>query len=239
MRIGSAEVQPIRREGVSNIVIEQLLGFVAAGQLAPGDKLPSERQLAETFGVSRPTIREAMRALNALGVVDIRHGGGVFVTGLSAADLLQPLTFFLTLEDVTVEKLYAARRLIEGEIAALAALNAGAEDIAWLEQSLADQKDTLRDPGRYRAVDTDFHRRLAEMADNPFLARAAQSMNILGLEFRKTASESQDVLAGSVRDHEAIVAAIRAGDGPAARAAMEQHMNFVLRTTREQPSVNQ
>jgi GntR family transcriptional repressor for pyruvate dehydrogenase complex len=239
MRIGSAEVQPIRREGVSNIVIEQLLGFVAAGQLAPGDKLPSERQLAETFGVSRPTIREAMRALNALGVVDIRHGGGVFVTGLSAADLLQPLTFFLTLEDVTVEKLYAARRLIEGEIAALAALNAGEGDIAWLEQSLADQKDTLHDPGRYRAVDTDFHRRLAEMADNPFLARAAQSMNILGLEFRKTASESQDVLAGSVRDHKAIVAAIRAGDGPAARAAMERHMDFVLHTTREQPLVNE
>lgn len=239
MKIGSADVEPIRREGVSTIVIDRLLGFVTTGQLVAGDKLPSERQLAETFGVSRPTIRESLRALSALGVVEINHGGGVFVSRLSAVDLLQPLTFFLTLEDVTVEKLYAARRLIEGEIAAQAAMNATQDDIDWLDKSLVDQKETVRNADRYRTVDSDFHKRLAVMADNPFLARAAQSMFILGLEFRKTASESQSVLAGSIRDHEAIVAAVRAGDGSGARDAMQKHMDFVLHTTREQGGVAQ
>ncbi|WP_306120160.1 MULTISPECIES: FadR/GntR family transcriptional regulator [unclassified Roseitalea] len=233
------EVETIRRESVTGIVVDRLLGYVSAGKLAAGERLPPERRLAEMFGVSRPTIREALRALSVLGVLEVRHGGGVFVSRLDAADLLQPLTFFLTLQDVTVEKLYAARRLIEGEIAALAAVNAGSGHLARLDALLDEQKQVLDDPSRYRQVDTDFHAHLAHMADNPFLMRAAQSLNMLGLEFRKIASETPAVLAGSVGDHEAIVDALKAGDAEAARAAMAAHMDFVLDTTKacqaEQP----
>ena len=97
-----------------------------AGRLRPGDKLPSERDLAERFRVSRPTVREAMRGLSVLGVIEIRHGGGAFVTALDAADLLKPLNFFLSLSDVSIERLYEARVLIESELAALAAERADA-----------------------------------------------------------------------------------------------------------------
>jgi GntR family transcriptional repressor for pyruvate dehydrogenase complex len=232
-RASVIEVEPIRREGASNIVVDRLLGLVKAGRLVPGDRLPSERQLAEMFGVSRPTVREALRGLSVLGVVEIRHGGGVFVSRLSAADLLQPLTFFLSLEDVTVEKLYHARRVIEGEIAALAASHASNEDVAILEALIEEQKRALANAPRYRDVDTEFHRKLAELADNPFLARAAQSLNILGLQFRKIASETPKVLSASVRDHLRIVDAVRASDADAARRAMADHMDCVLRTTRE------
>ena len=227
------EVEPIRREGAASLVVDRLLGYVKAGRLSAGDRLPSERSLAENFGVSRPTMREALRALNALGVVEIRHGGGIFVSGLKASDLLKPLTFFLTLEDMTVDKLYAARQLIEGEIASLAAAAATPEDVAALEDSLAEQAAVLGDAPRYREVDTAFHAKLAEMAGNPFLMRAAQSLNVLGLEFRKVASETETVLAGSVEDHRAIVAAVRARHPESARRAMAGHMDFVLRTTLE------
>ena len=230
-------IEPIHRESVANIVVDRLLGYVTAGKLAPGDRLPSERQLAEMFAVSRSTIRESLRALNALGVVEINHGGGVFVSRLDATDLLQPLTFFLTLEAVTVDKLYEARRLIEGEIAALAALHASDKDLDRLEQLLTAQVCTLEDAAEYRRMDTKFHSLLAEIAGNPFLMRAAQSLNMLGLEFRKLASETPAVLAGSIEDHKRIVAAIGNRDAETARSAMARHMDYVLHTTREAAGV--
>ena len=114
-------IEPISREGASEKVVHRLLALVKTGDLKPGDRLPGERDLAEMFHVSRPTMREAMRALAVLGVVNPRHGGGIFVSALEAADLLGPLSFFLTLKEVEVDRLYQARAVIEGEIAALAA----------------------------------------------------------------------------------------------------------------------
>src|SRR5919108_3442359 len=95
-RASVIEVEPIRREGASNIVVDRLLGLVKAGRLAPGDRLPSERQLAEMFGVSRPTVREALRGLSVLGVVEIRHGGGLVGLGHQAAAPLAPRPSFLS-----------------------------------------------------------------------------------------------------------------------------------------------
>lgn len=232
MRPSAIDVEPIQRERAANMIVGRLLGLVKTGGLVAGDRLPSERLLAEKFGVSRPTIREALGAMAVLGVVEIRHGEGVFVSKLSAVDLLQPLTFFLTLEDVTVEKLYAARRVIEGEIAALAASRASEQDCIALAQLIEAQKAVLTDPAQYRDVDTRFHLYLARLADNPFLERAAQSLNILGLEFRKLASETSEVLTASVLGHLAILKALREGNSQAARKAMAEHMDCVLQTTR-------
>jgi GntR family transcriptional repressor for pyruvate dehydrogenase complex len=225
-------VKPLRRAGLTEMLVARILGLVTAGNLEAGDQLPSERKLAETFNVSRPTLREAIRALAVLGVLEIRHGGGIFVSKLGAAELLQPLTFFLTLRSTEVEKLYDARRLIEGDIAARAALTAGPDDLAALEALVAEQEAVTTSPEAYRDVDTAFHQRLAALADNEFLARAAQSLNILGLEFRKIASETPSVIRQSIADHRAIVAALKRHDGEAARAAMVAHMLHVLNSTR-------
>lgn len=225
-------LEPLRKAGLTDILVTRILGLVTTGNLRAGDQLPSERKLAETFNVSRPTLREAIRALAVLGVLEIRHGGGVFVSQLSAADLLQPLTFFLTLKNTEVEKLYDARQLIEGEIAARAAANAEAPDVEMLRTLIAEQGAAVDSPSRYRELDTSFHQRLATLADNEFLARAAQSLNILGLEFRKIASETPSVIARSIRDHKLIVKAIAAADSDGARAAMVDHMRQVLVSTR-------
>jgi GntR family transcriptional repressor for pyruvate dehydrogenase complex len=214
------------------LLVARILGLVTAGNLEAGDQLPPERKLAETFNVSRPTLREAIRALAVLGVLEIRHGGGVFVSQLSAADLLQPLTFFLTLRHTEVDKLYEARKLIEGDISARAAARATPGDVEELEALIVMQEAATNSPERYRDADTAFHSRLAELSDNEFLARAAQSLNILGLEFRKIASETPNVIARSIKDHRAIVKAIKDTDAEAARAAMVGHMDNVLKSTR-------
>lgn len=227
------QIEPLVREGASVRLVHRLLGMVRAGNLKPGDRLPGERELAEFFDVSRPTIREAVKALSLLGVLRSRHGGGIFVSPLQAADLLGPLTFFLSLRDVEVERLYEARALIEGEIAARAAGRAGKADADGLADMIAQQEQVVGDPEAYREVDKSFHMRLADLADNPFLARAAESLFVLGLEFRKVASETPAVISGSVRDHKRIVAALRANDSEAARAAMREHMEHVLTTTKQ------
>jgi GntR family transcriptional repressor for pyruvate dehydrogenase complex len=226
-------VEPVKRTGLTEILVSRILGLVTAGNLKAGDQLPSERSLAESFQVSRPTVREAVRALAVLGVLEIRHGGGIVVSQLSAADLLKPLTFFLTLQNTEVDKLYEARELIESDIAARAAVKASAADVALLERLIAEQEAATETPVQYRAVDTTFHRHLAELADNEFLARTAESLNILGLEFRKVASETPSVISRSIQDHKAIVKALRENDAEAARAAMAAHMRNVLRSTRE------
>ncbi len=222
---------PLKRTGLTDLLVARILGLVTTGKLKAGDQLPSERKLAETFEISRPTLREALRALAVLGVLEVRQGGGVFVSQLEASDLLAPLAFFLTLRGTEVGKLYEARRLIEGEIAALAAERGDPLALPELEASILAQEAAKDDPERYRDVDTAFHRRLAELAGNEFLARAAQSLNVLGLEFRRIASETADVITTSIEDHRAIVAAVRDRDPAAARAAMILHMNHVLTST--------
>ncbi|WP_159458537.1 FadR/GntR family transcriptional regulator [Roseisalinus antarcticus] len=214
------------------MLVQQLLGFVTAGRLMAGDKLPSERELAERFDVSRPTVREALRALSVLGVLEIRHGGGAFVTALNAAELLGPLTFFLSLSDASVEQLYHARQLIEGEICALAANRVTPAELVRLSNLIDAQEKVRHDAGRYMQLDTEFHMVLGQIADNPFLARASQSLNVLGIEFRKLAAKTKATPTRSISDHKAILAALTAGDVEAARAAMVAHMIQVLTTTR-------
>lgn len=226
-------ILPIEREGASEKVVHRILALVKVGELKPGDRLPAERELAEMFQVSRPTIREAVRALSVLGVVKTRHGGGIFMSAMEAADLLGPLSFFLSLQSMEVDRLYQARAVIEGEIAALAADVCEASDIAALEKLIAEQTASKRAPAEYRVHDAAFHTKLAEMAGNVFLARAASSMNVLGMEFRTIASESETVIGGSIDDHRRIVASLAKRDREGARRAMQDHMKAVLRTTKE------
>ncbi|MGX9935721.1 FadR/GntR family transcriptional regulator [Advenella kashmirensis] len=227
------QVTSVEREPVSEQVVTQLLGMVRAGNLKADDRLPSERELAQSFGVSRPTIREAVRALVVLGVLKTRHGGGIFVSSLRAEALLGPLQFFLSLEETSVDTLYDARQLIEGGIAARAAKAAQAKDVAFLLALIEQQKSAIDDPQAYRKLDIAFHEYIHALGANPFLSRAASSLNTLGLEFRTTASESREVIAQSLLDHDAIVAALGANDSAAAEQAMRLHMSNVLESTRE------
>src|SRR6185295_17279969 len=98
-----------------------ILELVRTGNLRPGNRLPPERELIEIFRISRPSLREALRALSILGVIESRHGGGAFVTDLEAQTLLAPLDFFLSLSKSNLDEAFESRRVIEVEIARKAA----------------------------------------------------------------------------------------------------------------------
>jgi len=222
---------PIVRESVAEMVARRILDMVSARALRPGDQLPPERELAETLGVSRPSVREAIRGLAILGVVKSRQGGGAFITNLDAEALLGPLQFFLSLEDVNIRELYDARSLIESDVARRAAVNMSESQLDALEAILVAQRGTLADARAFRVSDFAFHEAIWEGCGNAFLRRIGESLNVLGLEFRKRASETKGVLEQSLADHHRLVAALRARDADAAAGAAESHMQNVYQST--------
>ena len=225
---------PIKRESVAEMVARRILDMVTSKALKPGDQLPPERDLAEQLGVSRPSVREAIRGLSILGVVQTRQGGGAFITGLDADALLGPIRFFLSLDKMNIRELYDARSLIEGDVARRAAQHMDAAQLDALEAILLDQESTLDDPGEFRLSDFRFHEAIWIGSGNSFLKRIGESLNALGLEFRRRASERPEVLAQSLRDHRALFEALRAHDPGAAAAAAERHMRNVYSSTMNQ-----
>lgn len=222
---------PIVRHSVAEVVAHRILDLVKAGALKPGDQLPPERELAASLNVSRPTVREAIRGLTILGVVVTRQGGGAFISELDADALLHPLQFYLSLEEINVRQLYDARSLIESDVARRAAEHMDDAGLQKLAEILADQVNTLNDPTRFRLSDHAFHETICAGSRNAFLQRIGQSLNVVGLEFRKRASETPGVLEQSLRDHHRLLDALTARDADAAAEAAATHMNNVYRST--------
>lgn len=230
--------KPIVRESIAEIVAQRVLDMVKAGVLKAGDQLPPERDLAVSLNVSRPSVREAIRGLSILGVVRTRQGGGAYISELDADSLLGPLQFFISLERVNIEELYDARALIESDVARRAAERMTDDELRELQAILDQQSRVLSDPVAYRMSDYKFHDLIWNAARNAFLKRIGQSLNVMGLEFRKRASETEGVLQQSIRDHRQLLEALRARDPDAAAAAAAQHMRNVYRSTIDPSSKN-
>ena len=213
------------------MVVRRILDMVKSGALKAGEALPPERDLAASWNVSRPSVREAMRGLAVLGVVRTRQGGGAYISDLGGEALLGPLQFYLSLEEMNIRELYDARSLIEGDVARLAAVNISAADLARLEGLWVAQRDTLADAMLFRLSDFAFHEVIWTGAGNAFLKRIGESLNILGLEFRKRASEVPGVLEQSLQDHRLLLDALQDRDPQRAAEAAHAHMKNVYQST--------
>jgi GntR family transcriptional regulator, transcriptional repressor for pyruvate dehydrogenase complex len=224
-------ISPVERNSVADQVAKKILDLVRTGNLKPGDQLPPERDLAQMLQVSRPSLREAMRGLQILGVVKSRQGGGAYISSLDAADLLGPLQFLITLNAENVHALYESRVLVDGGIGRMATERLTADDLDRLRAMVSLQEKLVTDAIGFRVSDLEFHRTISEATGNPFLVRVSHSLYVLGMEYRRIASETPGVLRQSLADHRKIVAAFAARDPDAAEEAMAQHMRNVHRST--------
>lgn len=229
----TGDFAPIERSSVAEKVAKHLLDLVRSKNLKPGDQLPPERELASMMQVSRPSVREALRGLQILGVLKMRQGGGIYVSSLDASDLLAPLQFLITLNVENVDALYESRLIIDARIGRLAAERMADADILKLKNLLDVQKDLITDPLGFRVADSEFHRVIMESTRNPFLVQISSSLYVLGMEYRRIAAETPGVTRQSFADHQVIVAALAARDPEAAGRAMEVHMTNVHRSTIE------
>ena len=225
---------PVKRELVAEMVARRILDMVSSKALKPGDQLPPERDLAKQLNVSRPSVREAIRGLSILGVVQSRQGGGAYISELDGDALLGPIRFFLSLDTTNIRELYDARSLIEGDVARRAAINMTDEELVKLGEIIKHQEDTIEDARAFRLSDFKFHEAIWIGSGNTYLKRIGESLNSLGLEFRRRASERPAVLRQSLLDHRALYEALLKRDPATAAAAAETHMQNVYNSTMEQ-----
>jgi GntR family transcriptional regulator, transcriptional repressor for pyruvate dehydrogenase complex len=224
-------LQPVNT-GVAQSVVNRILDLVRTGMLRSGDRLPSERELIDILNISRPSLREAIRALSTLGVVETRHGGGAYVTDLKARTLLAPLDFFISLSQSNLADVFESRRIIEIEIVRKAAINATATEIEALNGMLVAHEKVLTDPVGFRILDARFHAQLSEIAGNSVLERMAYGLYNMGLDIRRRATENVALIRRSLGEHTAIVRAIEQKDSAAAAAAMAAHLDHIEASTR-------
>ena len=221
------QLAPIKREVLAEQVAQRLLSLIQSGNLKPGERLPPERELAVTLDVSRPSLREALRALSLLGVVKVRPGGGAFVTALDPESLLAPIHFFISLDSRNIDRLFDARILVESGIARLAATRISDKGIDTLQSCVAVESGQTDDIEAFIASDERFHKAIFEAVDNPFLVKIATSLHVLGQASRQVTGRIPGVVKQSILDHRRIVSAIVARDADRAATAMETHLKNV------------
>ena len=217
-------------------VVARILELIRTGSLRAGDRLPPERELIEIFGISRPSLREALRALSMLGVINSLHGGGAYVSDLDARRLLAPLDFYLSLTKTNFADAFDSRRVIEIEIARRAAVRAAPADIQDLRDIIEAHKTVQDDPVGFRILDTRFHEKLSEIAGNAVLQRIAYGLYNLGLDFQnfdRRARNEPGLIAQSTLDHAKIAAGITAHDPGRAADAMSEHIRNIELSTQK------
>jgi len=229
-------VERIERKAIGQQVVSRILELIRTGSLRAGDRLPAERELIEIFGISRPSLREALRALSTLGVVRSQHGGGAYVSDLDARTLLAPLDFYISLTKANFAEAFDSRRVIEIEIVRRASAKADRADVDDLLDIIEAQETVQDDPVGFRILDTRFHEKISAIAGNAVLQRIAYGLYNLGLDFQnfdRRARNDPGLISQSTADHSEIAAAIIAHDPDRAAQAMSQHIrNIELSTQR-------
>jgi GntR family transcriptional regulator, transcriptional repressor for pyruvate dehydrogenase complex len=223
----------LRGKSAAERLVKQIIDLIRSGNLKAGDRLPSESQMAQAFQVSRPVVREALRGMAILGIVETRQGGRCFVTDLTVARLMAPLQFVVSLDETNLDSLHRARSMIEGSLVREAARNITDQALAKLDEMIAAGYDLTSDPLGFRMLDQEFHQTIYQSAGNPYLTIVAQSLYELGMEYRRIATESPGTIKRSATEHQAIVAALQARDEAAAVAAMDAHLASIHQTTIE------
>jgi len=164
-------LEPIKSTRIYEEIVRQVRLLIRDGRLQSGDRLPPERDLAEQFRVSRPSVREALRALESRGLIEIRAGEGAFIRDISVDTLIEPLALVILPHREAVGELFEARRLLEPAIAALAARRATREELVEMERILEDQSKEVVQGRTGVTQDTALHAAIAHSAHNRAITR--------------------------------------------------------------------
>ena len=220
------EFEAIRKQRVHEEVAKQIEQVILK-KLSPGDKLPAERELAEMLGVSRSSIRDAIRRLEMVGLVEPRQGAGTVVREVSNEALVSPLTNVIAHKRQLVGELMDFRKMLEPPMAARAATHGSPEEIRRMEEILRRQDAKVRGGQLAVEEDSEFHYAIALASGNSVVVKVMDVVMDLLRETRSRSLQSAGRPQKSLAGHRKILSAIKRHDGPAAEAAMLQHLNDV------------
>ncbi len=208
---------------IPKVVLGEIQRLISEGKLRPGDTLPTEMELAEQFGVGRSSIREAMRVLQLLGVVEVIQGKGTFVREPGILHLM--VDWARVSQTGIIPEVMEARQFIEILLARLAAERATDEDIAALRAALQHSEESLSNMETNVHAGVNFHLALADAAHNQVLALMYRTIRDLYLEIARRTRLTPEIALDRFHDHERLLQAVINHDSTAAAQAMKEHLD--------------
>ncbi len=227
MALAKVEIEVVHKTKVYKTVADQLQRMIRDGLIKAGDWLPPERDLAEKFDVSRGSLRDAIRNLEQLGLVEPRHGEGTVVCNPSAESLITPLAALIVNQQNLLSDLLEFRRMIEPTLAARAAAQSSAEEVVQMAEILDRQKKKVDRGELAIEEDSKFHDAIARAARNGVVLKVLDVFMDLLRESRERSLQIAGRLQKSLAGHYRILGAIRRHDAAGAEAAMRQHLREV------------
>jgi GntR family transcriptional regulator, transcriptional repressor for pyruvate dehydrogenase complex len=225
---------PVNVDRVSQVIVDQIKVLIRDGRLLPGDRLPSERELCQRFGVSRVTVREALRVLEAGGLLTIRVGahGGAFLTSPTTERLSEGLADLISVSKLTAANVTEARIIVELGILPLAVERATSDDIAALFAMVDEAERALAADTYSVEMSAAFHIRVAECTHNPAIAMLVQSFHGPLLMSLEEAHQSAPMGHQGMDEHRKLAQAIKDRDLAAARKVATTHLDRTARRVR-------
>lgn len=214
----------MKKTSTTEIIVQNLISLIGQRSLQPGDKLPPERELCELIGVSRPVLREALKALQVMNIINIRQGAGAFVRSLEPENIMEHLDIVFHLDSSLYHDLYEARRVLESSVAQMAATRITDDELAAIEENIRRAADKTNDEDVFYQLDLEMHNMILKAANNRVMPVFMQSINKLVLMMREKTNAQPRIRQNTIRDHVQILDALKKRDANAAGRAMEQHI---------------
>ena len=205
--------------------MHHLMEMILSGEFKPGDKIHSERELIQIFNISRPVLRESLRALAAMGIIEVRHGDGMYVTTLEPDILLKPFDFLLRRNNDNITAVFEARKILEVGIIGLSAKNIDDETVMKLMDCLKKDEHYINDEKKFMENDSVFHAIIASSSKNKILCLLMQVFECLIDQSRSITNQSEEVRKQTFEHHKKIVKALKNRDVAASQSAMLEHLN--------------
>jgi GntR family transcriptional repressor for pyruvate dehydrogenase complex len=215
----------VSKQSIPDSVSKQIQQLIAKRKLKAGDKLPSQRDLAEQLGVGRPAIREALKRLEAMGIVKVQHGKSSTIEKVDLSTIMGNVSNLLELAPIDVLQLLEAKEIIEFKCSELASQRATEKDLIEMKGYLEEMEKNKKNPKVHAEADYLFHFTIVKAADNPFII---EIMKVLGKMIEKAIEETaiEDDLIGrerAMRYHRSLYRAIRQKDGKKAAEVLHKH----------------
>ncbi|MBP3940010.1 MAG: FadR family transcriptional regulator [Christensenellaceae bacterium] len=216
---------PLKKTKLYEEISKQIISLINSGELKPGDKLPPERSLAEQLNVSRTAIREALRALESMGYIESKVGGGTFVREISLENIISPVSAMFQQDESLLKDLIAVRLLLETEMASLAAKHITPEKAMKIEEAIVLMRKEVAKGEIGLRGDNSFHAALAEASGNSAMSLISDMCMELLSKTRLATLELENQPEQSLSEHIMIYEAVIAGDSRLAAKRMKEHLN--------------
>ena len=229
-KLSMKEMKHDTRTSVSDGIVEQVVDLISRDVLKPGDRLPSERELCKRLGVGRSSLREALRSLAVMGIIDGRVGDGTFVSDSNKRYLEKTLQWGLLLDRKRVQDLIETRLMLESQTAFLAAQRVTPENIEAIEETLRGMEASIGEPEKYLEFDLQFHLTIARATQNSILYSLLSMIRgylqewIKGSLTEPSTTQTETRAKLSLQEHQKILDALRKGEADQAQQAMMAHI---------------